>query len=256
MQSKKTLILLGYNYINAILNLVSSHDIVVLIRKSDIKFFQSVDLESLKVVMGSRLFISDDYKSDIISLLNSGFYSTLITLGWRRLIDVNHFSNMENLINVHPALLPEYKGYHPVPYVLLNREKFHGITAHRITNQMDAGEIILRKEFSINHFSTVLSLQSIVNKEIHEFLNDLLKLIRAGIKELLPNHEDQTKILAPKRKPEDSEVGLTETVEEMFYKVKASDPNRFPAFFIIHGEKVNIRLYRDINADRQSEFDI
>ena len=256
MQSKKTIILLGYNYINAILDLVSSNDIFVLIRKSDIKFFQSVDLEKLKVAMGIRLFISDDYKSDIISLSNSGFYSTLITLGWRRLIDVDQFSNMENLINVHPALLPEYKGYHPVPYILLNREKFHGITAHRITNQMDAGEIILRKEFPINHFSTVLSLQYIVNKEMYEFLSDLLMLIRVGIKELFPNHDHQTKILAPKRKPEDSEVGLSETVEEMFYKVKASDSNRFPAFFIMNGEKVNIRLYRDINADRQTEFDI
>ena len=73
---------------------------------------------------------------------------------------------------------------------------------------------------------------------------------------MLPNRDEETLVRAPKRKPEDSEVFLTDTVEEMFRKVKASDVNRFPAYFVIHGEKVNIRLYRNQDAKRQTEFDI
>lgn len=256
MQKKRILILMGYDYVNAICDLVADSDIFLLITQNNTQFFLPENLEKLESIMANRLIISNNSKSDIQDLLYSGEFSTLLTLGWRKLIDLAEFSNLENLINVHPALLPEYKGYHPVPYVLLNEERFHGITAHHITSEMDAGDIILRHEFEISPFSTLQSLQYLIKKQMQEFLDELFSLIRSGVSTVISNQEEKTRVRAPKRRPEDSEVNLTDTVEEMFRKVKASDISRFPAYFIIYGQKVYIRLYRDENVIRQTEFDI
>jgi methionyl-tRNA formyltransferase len=256
MKGKGILILMGYDYVHAIEDLVKAEDTFILITKNNTQFIQPDNLAKLEAIMGDRLLISTQSAKDIEGLVASGKYATLLTLGWRKLLDVNKFDALDRLVNVHPALLPEYKGYHPVPFVLLNQEANHGITAHEITNEMDAGAIILRREIAINPFSTLPSLQYLVNQEMPSFIMELFALIRSEDIELKPNNDEDTVVRAPKRTPEDSEVRLEDTVAEMFLKVKASDANRFPAYFIINGEKVNIRLYRDEDAKRQTEFDI
>lgn len=247
---------MGYDYVHAIEDLVEAEDIFVLITKNNTQFIRPENLAKLQGIMGDRLSISTQSAADIEGLVASGKYATLLTLGWRKLLDVNKFGDIDRLVNVHPALLPEYKGYHPVPFVLLNQEANHGITAHEITNKMDAGAIILRREIAINQFSTLPSLQYLVNQEMPKFIMELFALIRSEEIELKPNKDRDTVVRAPKRTPEDSEVRLEDTVAEMFLKVKASDANRFPAYFMVNGEKVNVRLYRDEDAERQTEFDI
>jgi methionyl-tRNA formyltransferase len=180
----------------------------------------------------------------------------MLTLGWRKLIQVDRFKSIPLLINVHPALLPEYKGYHPVPYVLLNNESMHGITAHLITSEMDAGDIVLKKEFSITTFSTLKSLQFLVNKEMPLFMKRLISLIRTESLKLIKNNSEYTKVVAKKRQPEDSEVFLDDSVELMFRKVKASDPERFPPYFVVDGQKVYIKIFRGEDIPRDTEFDV
>jgi methionyl-tRNA formyltransferase len=255
-RSKGILILMGYDYVHALRNHVSDPDVYVLITKGNTQYFLPESLDILRKLMGERLLISESTKADIFGLKNLGLFDCLLTLGWRKLIDVNEFGMFSQLINVHPALLPEYKGYHPVPYVLLNNERKHGITAHCITNEMDSGDIILRKEFAINTFSTLTSLQYLVKSEMPKFLTELFDIIRKGNQMLSANNDGDTKIRAPKRAPEDSRINLDDTVEQMFLIVKASDSERFPAYFVMEGEKVYIRLFREQTASRQTQFDI
>ena len=247
---------MGYDYVQALEDLVETENTFVLITKNNTQFIRPNNLAKLQAIMGDRLLISTQSATDIEGLVASGRYGTLLTLGWRKLLDVNKFDALDRLVNVHPALLPEYKGYHPVPFVLLNQEANHGITAHEITNEMDAGPIILRREIAISRFSTLPSLQYLVDQEMPNFIKELFALIRTEDIELKPNNDEDTVVRAPKRTPEDSEVRLEDTVADMFLKVIASDANRFPAYFMINGEKVNIRLYRNEDAERQTEFDI
>lgn len=252
----RILILMGYDYIDALEELVTTQDVYVVIRQNDAGLMRLANITKLRSLMGCRLSISENAEQEILRVINKFQFSCMLTLGWRRLIHVDRFKSIPLLINVHPALLPEYKGYHPVPYVLLNNESLHGITAHLITNEMDAGEIVLKKEFPITTFSTLMSLQFLVNKEMPFFIKRLISVIQSENLKLIKNNSEQTKIVAKKRQPEDSEVFLDDSVELMFRKVKASDPERFPPYFVVDGQRVFIKLSRGEDIPRDTEFDV
>ena len=91
---------------------------------------------------------------------------------------------------------------------------------------------------------------------LSSFLEELFNIISAGKLNLKENRDEDTIIKAPKRTPEDSEVKLDETLDVVFKKVKASDQERFPAYFIYNNEKVFIKMFRDQSANRSNEYDI
>ena len=50
------------------------------------------------------------------------------------------------IINIHPSLLPKYKGLNTHQRVLDNNEKYSGCTVHYVNSKLDAGKIILQKK--------------------------------------------------------------------------------------------------------------
>jgi methionyl-tRNA formyltransferase len=64
-------------------------------------------------------------------------------------------------INVHPSLLPKYRGAAPIPAAILGREGETGVTIQRLALQMDAGDILAQERFPLNGRETTLSLSEI-----------------------------------------------------------------------------------------------
>lgn len=69
-----------------------------------------------------------------------------IAIGWRWLI-----RDVKNLIVIHDSLLPKYRGFSPLPNMLINGEKSIGATAIFASNEMDKGDIIIQKKTNINY---------------------------------------------------------------------------------------------------------
>ena len=166
----------------------------------------------------------------------------LITFGWRRLVPAEIINSAKIAVNIHPALLPAYRGYHPVPHVLINREKVHGITAHMITSKMDDGEIVSQVRFAIDRFSTLNQIQNRVNALMPAFLRQLCEKLSCGEFKLTKNEESKAKVVAGKRTPKDSEIPLSMTLGRAYDFIRACDENRFPAYILIEGRKVEIRM--------------
>lgn len=61
-------------------------------------------------------------------------------------------------INIHPSLLPKGRGPWPIPYVILNDEKIWGVTAHKLAERIDEGDILLSEEFEVSEKENYLSL--------------------------------------------------------------------------------------------------
>jgi len=56
-------------------------------------------------------------------------------------------------VNIHPSLLPSYKGPSPIFWVLYNQEEYSGITIHELTSQYDDGKILFQKKYALGKIS-------------------------------------------------------------------------------------------------------
>ena len=53
-------------------------------------------------------------------------------------------------INLHPSLLPKYRGSSPIQHAILNGDKKTGVTIFKLNEKVDTGEIIAQEEYAIN----------------------------------------------------------------------------------------------------------
>jgi len=71
--------------------------------------------------------------------------------GFMKIISKNFIKNFKGkILNIHPSLLPKYKGLNTHYRALQNNEKFSGCTVHFVSSRLDSGKIILQKKVKIN----------------------------------------------------------------------------------------------------------
>jgi len=81
------------------------------------------------------------------------------------------------IINIHPSLLPKYKGLNTHERVITNKEKFSGCTVHEVTSKLDSGRIIIQKKVKILKNETPGSLAKKVLKVEHKIYPYAVKKI-------------------------------------------------------------------------------
>ena len=72
------------------------------------------------------------------------------------------------IINIHPSLLPKYKGLNTHFRAISNKDKFAGCTVHYVTAKLDSGKMILQKKVKITTKDTITSLAKKVLKHEHK----------------------------------------------------------------------------------------
>ena len=71
------------------------------------------------------------------------------------------------ILNIHPSLLPKYKGLNTHEKAIKNKEKFSGCTVHYVNSKLDAGKIILQKKVRIKKNDNSKSLAKNILKQEH-----------------------------------------------------------------------------------------
>lgn len=80
-------------------------------------------------------------------------------------------------INIHYALLPKYRGMHPIVWSILNGEKYVGYTFHEMTHLLDQGPILYQEKISIKQktsWELMLDIDKIITKKIFFIVNGIL----------------------------------------------------------------------------------
>ena len=72
------------------------------------------------------------------------------------------------IINIHPSLLPKYKGLNTHSRAIKNKDKFAGCTVHHVTGNLDSGKIILQRKIKIAAADNTISLKKKVLKQEHK----------------------------------------------------------------------------------------
>ena len=93
-----------------------------------------------------------NYEYQILRELKRKRISIICLAGYMKIISRNFIKKFGKIIiNIHPSLLPKFKGLNTFSKILKNKEKKTGCTVHYVNEELDGGNIIIKKEFFINH---------------------------------------------------------------------------------------------------------
>jgi len=89
-------------------------------------------------------------------------------------------------INMHPSLLPRYRGPSPIPAVILGGDKETGVTIQRIALEMDAGDILAQEKIPLDGRETTASLSGIAAAVAAQMLPSVINGLMAGTVNTMP----------------------------------------------------------------------
>ena len=126
---------------------------------------------NLNKIINLETFLKDLKKRNITIICLAGYMKILS----KRFI--NGFN--KKIINIHPSLLPKYKGLNTFQKALKNNDKFTGCTVHYVNNKLDSGKIILKKRINIEQNDNEETLKAKVQaKEYRAYSESIVNIFR------------------------------------------------------------------------------
>ena len=107
-------------------------------------------------------------ESQILTFLKKHKIKLICLAGFMKILSRNFITKFRGkILNIHPSLLPKYKGLNTHERVLNNNEKYSGCTVHFVNSKLDSGKIILQKRVKISKKETKVSLNKKVLIQEH-----------------------------------------------------------------------------------------
>ena len=121
-----------------------------------------------------------NYENKILFYLRKYKISFICLAGYMKIISNYLIRNYQNkIINVHPSLLPKFKGLNTYSRMLKKKEIKAGCSVHYVNKKLDSGDIIVQKFFYINNFDNENSLKEKTQKlEYKAFPEAIIKIFR------------------------------------------------------------------------------
>ena len=142
------------------------------------------------VASGKRMGIKT-FENHASAQLSAWQPDLIVLAGFMRVLSSAFIDNAPApMINLHPALLPAYKGLDTHQRAIQAGERHHGCSIHVVTAELDAGAVLTQALLEVNQKDTADSLQARVQKGEHQLLPWTLLLIAKGIIDLDNPPED------------------------------------------------------------------
>ena len=110
-----------------------------------------------------------DVEKDILTLLKRENISLICLAGFMKILSRNFIKEFNGkIINIHPSLLPKYKGLNTHVRAIENKDKFAGCTVHYVTEKLDSGKIIMQKKIKLAAKDNQTTLAKKVLKQEHK----------------------------------------------------------------------------------------
>lgn len=179
----------------------------------------------------SKIFIEQN-----IEYLAADAY-VVISYGYilkKRLLDIPRFG----AINLHPSLLPKYRGPAPISWAIINGEKKTGLTTFLLNETVDSGEVLLQEEVDILPDETFGELEERLSLIGSKYVVESLKGIDSG--SIIPKKQDDSLVsLAPKISKEMVRIDWKKSDIEIFNFIRGLSP-RYKPFTYLEEKRINI----------------
>tara|TARA_B100000902_G_C26778837_1_gene654035 strand:- start:22 stop:603 length:582 start_codon:yes stop_codon:yes gene_type:complete len=105
----------------------------------------------------------------LLSILKINNIEMICLAGFMKILSNNFIKRFKGkILNIHPSLLPKYKGLNTHERALNNKEKYSGCTVHFVNFRLDSGKIILQKKVKISKNETKASLAKKILAQEHK----------------------------------------------------------------------------------------
>ncbi|HEX12962.1 MAG: phosphoribosylglycinamide formyltransferase [Desulfurella sp.] len=119
-----------------------------------------------------------DYAKKLIDNILPYEPDLIVLAGFMRILDDSFVDTFEGkILNIHPSLLPLFKGLHPQKQAIEAGVKISGATVHFVTNELDSGPIIIQGAVSVHENDTPESLADRILKVEHKIYSMAIKFI-------------------------------------------------------------------------------
>lgn len=162
--------------------------------------------------------INDDY---VQNKVKDGNFDLLVSCHCSRIIAKEIFTLPKlGAVNLHPSLLPKYRGMSPQHWPIINGDKETAVTIHEIKEEVDAGAIVKQIKIQIHENETVFELQNRMLPVYRMAFSELLQDFKNGTVQRIAQ-SPQKEIYYGKFYPEYAQINLRETKESVKNLVRA-----------------------------------
>ncbi len=156
-------------------------------------------------------------------------------------------------VNVHPSLLPRYRGCAPIPWAILNRDPETGITVQRLALRMDCGAVLAREFVPLTGRETTETLTALMAERGADLLASVLQRLERG--EAVEEEQDEAlATYCSFLRKEDGRVDWTLGALDIDARIRAFHP--WPgAFSELRGQRVNLLESRPFPEERSTDSD-
>lgn len=164
----------------------------------------------------------------------------LLVIGWSQLVAPEIFPLVKRaLVGMHPTLLPEGRGRAPIPWTILKGLKRSGVSMFELKPEADSGNIMGKREFDVSSDETATTLYKKASKAHVDLMRETWPKLAAGL--LVGEPQDDEKATHwPQRRPEDGEISLSMSLDQIERLVRATTHPYPGAFLYINGKKLVI----------------
>ena len=133
------------------------------------------------VVERKNFNLKEDFEGEILKNLKKEKIELIVLAGYMRLLSPDFIrAYKDKILNIHPALLPSFKGTHGIKDAFEYGVKVTGLTVHFVTHDMDAGPIILQSPVMVKEDDTEEMLADAIHREEHKIYPEAIRLFVEG----------------------------------------------------------------------------
>lgn len=194
-------------------------------------------------------FNEDSTYNDLKNMAPDLFVVVAFKVLPERIINIPKYGS----INLHPSLLPKYRGSSPIQHAILNGDKKTGITIFKLNQKVDSGEVILQEDYPINEDIVFSELYIRLSERGSKLLLKSIELIDSGKAEYISQNPCKNSIIskeisyAKKITPKDCLIDWSLSAKTINNKIRAfsKTPGAFTYFKDKKVKILNSNIYKN-----------
>lgn len=232
--------------------LQSSHNVVAVVTQSDKPSGRGQKLMPTQVKQfatekGIPVY-SFDKLSQHLDEIEKIDYDIAVTASFGQILN-EKFLSIAPCINVHPSLLPKYRGATPIQSALLSGDKVTGVSIMKVVRAVDAGDVIAQKQVKIEEDDDYTTLQEKLADVGGDMLVEVLDLFEKGQVKTFKQDDDKA-TFCRKLEKSDAFLDLNKTASEIVNQSRALC--EMGVFLLVDGQRLKVSEIKNVSKDFQN----